>query len=202
MIFTPSDIDAYAEMTGDRNPIHLDDAAARASGFSGRVVQGMLALSRMQLARHTEAVFKKPLFPEIDYNHYEHDEPGRNSLGTSEAPSMMEVKTDFDVEFKDDMTGGSFDTWGFYGWNASGWLPYQGWKDGVLGCCSYLAGERFRGIIAGITLDFRGDSWGDNLIYAARLEHVAGSYARRIHAKFMHADRTCAIAMITTVSHV
>lgn len=201
MIFTHVDIDAYSALTGDRNPIHLDDAAAQSVGFSGRIVQGMLALSRMQLARHIEAIFRKPLFPGISYNHYEHDEPGRNSIGTDEVISMMVVTTNWNVEFKDDMTGGLFDAWGVYGWQSSGWLPYQGWKDGVLGCCSYLAGQKFRGIIASITLDFHEYGYGDNLIYAARCENVGSSFGQRIRAKFMHGDKTCALATITTVSH-
>lgn len=34
-------IDRFAESVGDDNPIHMDDAAARALGFSGRVAHGM-----------------------------------------------------------------------------------------------------------------------------------------------------------------
>ncbi|XP_051205840.1 3-hydroxyacyl-[acyl-carrier-protein] dehydratase, mitochondrial isoform X3 [Lolium perenne] len=45
--FTEGDVAAYAAVSGDRNPVHLDDAVARgAGGFSrGRVVHGMLASS-------------------------------------------------------------------------------------------------------------------------------------------------------------
>ena len=35
----------FAEATGDRNPIHLDDAAARAAGFDGRIAHGMYSAS-------------------------------------------------------------------------------------------------------------------------------------------------------------
>ena len=34
------DIDTFAEMTGDRNPLHFDQAAARDSVFGGLIVQG------------------------------------------------------------------------------------------------------------------------------------------------------------------
>lgn len=34
------DIDLYTEITGDRNPLHYDEAAARASLFGGLIVQG------------------------------------------------------------------------------------------------------------------------------------------------------------------
>uniref|UniRef100_A0ACD5UYI7 Uncharacterized protein n=1 Tax=Avena sativa TaxID=4498 RepID=A0ACD5UYI7_AVESA len=45
--FTEDDVAAYAAVSGDRNPVHLDDAVARgAGGFArGRVVHGMLAAS-------------------------------------------------------------------------------------------------------------------------------------------------------------
>jgi acyl dehydratase len=35
----------YAAVSGDDNPIHLDDAAARAAGLAGRVVHGMAVLA-------------------------------------------------------------------------------------------------------------------------------------------------------------
>ncbi len=38
-------IDAFAEMTGDRFEIHMEDAAARKHGFPGRVAHGLLVLS-------------------------------------------------------------------------------------------------------------------------------------------------------------
>ncbi|ONM18887.1 Thioesterase superfamily protein [Zea mays] len=45
--FTEDDVAAYAAVSGDRNPVHLDDAVARElSGFQrGRVVHGMLVAS-------------------------------------------------------------------------------------------------------------------------------------------------------------
>lgn len=36
------DIDRFATASGDRNPVHLDDEAARAAGFEGRLAHGML----------------------------------------------------------------------------------------------------------------------------------------------------------------
>ncbi|VAH21461.1 unnamed protein product [Triticum turgidum subsp. durum] len=45
--FTEDDVAAYAGVSGDRNPVHLDDVFARgAGGFQrGRVVHGMLVAS-------------------------------------------------------------------------------------------------------------------------------------------------------------
>ena len=56
---TAADIDAFADLTGDRFEIHMDDAAARAMGFSGRVAHGLLVLSLVDgLKNGAEAQFR------------------------------------------------------------------------------------------------------------------------------------------------
>ena len=40
---TGEDIVRFAEVTGDMNPVHLDDAAAKASPFGERIAHGMLS---------------------------------------------------------------------------------------------------------------------------------------------------------------
>lgn len=42
---TPERVRAFAEASGDANPIHLDAAAARAAGFDGPIAHGVLGLS-------------------------------------------------------------------------------------------------------------------------------------------------------------
>ena len=42
---TQDDIDVYAELTGDDNPIHVDAEKAAASPYGGRIAHGMLTLS-------------------------------------------------------------------------------------------------------------------------------------------------------------
>jgi len=42
---TAADIVAFAEISGDTNPLHLDEAFAAASRFRGRIAHGMLAAS-------------------------------------------------------------------------------------------------------------------------------------------------------------
>ncbi|MDT8913896.1 MaoC/PaaZ C-terminal domain-containing protein [Amycolatopsis sp. PS_44_ISF1] len=66
----------YAEASGDQNPVHLDEEAARAAGFPGRVVHGMCVLATgatavaAELGGHREpglgylrARFARPVLP-------------------------------------------------------------------------------------------------------------------------------------------
>ena len=40
-----SDIQAFADVTGDHNPVHLDESFAKATRFGGRIAHGMLTAS-------------------------------------------------------------------------------------------------------------------------------------------------------------
>ena len=62
---------AYAEASGDHNPIHLDKSAAQAVGLDGPIVHGMLAMGQFEAAlrswrpdlriRSLQTRFMKPL---------------------------------------------------------------------------------------------------------------------------------------------
>lgn len=40
---TDADVRSFADITGDHNPVHLDDAIASRSRFGGRIAHGMLS---------------------------------------------------------------------------------------------------------------------------------------------------------------
>lgn len=42
---TDADIEAFADISGDTNPLHLDDAFAQQTVFKGRIAHGMLSAS-------------------------------------------------------------------------------------------------------------------------------------------------------------
>jgi acyl dehydratase len=49
-LVTREDVVAYAEASGDRNPLHLDDAFARSVGFPGIIAHGMFTMGHMATA--------------------------------------------------------------------------------------------------------------------------------------------------------
>ena len=72
---TDADIHAFADVTGDHNPIHLDDEYAATTRFGGRIAHGMLSASLISGVLASELPgagsvylsqtlkFVKPVFP-------------------------------------------------------------------------------------------------------------------------------------------
>lgn len=46
-VVSDSDMETFASLSGDRNPLHCDDTFARSKGFAGRVVYGALLVARI-----------------------------------------------------------------------------------------------------------------------------------------------------------
>jgi acyl dehydratase len=44
-VLSPGDLDRFSELTGDLNPLHLDDGYAAAIGYRGRIAHGALGFS-------------------------------------------------------------------------------------------------------------------------------------------------------------
>lgn len=49
-VVTRADVRTYAEASGDRNPLHLDDEVARAAGFDRAIAHGMLTMGHLASA--------------------------------------------------------------------------------------------------------------------------------------------------------
>ena len=72
---TQDDVDAFAALTGDRHPQHVDAEWAAASPFGGRIAHGLLVVSMaaglvpfdpdrvMALRRVGDVIFKRPVRP-------------------------------------------------------------------------------------------------------------------------------------------
>ncbi len=45
---TLGDIDRFAELTGERHPVHMDDDFAQAAGFPGRIAHGLFSLALIE----------------------------------------------------------------------------------------------------------------------------------------------------------
>ena len=45
MTVTDDDIEAFARLSGDRNPVHFDDAFAKSLGFDGHIAHGAVTAS-------------------------------------------------------------------------------------------------------------------------------------------------------------
>ena len=73
--FTQEDVDVFAELSLDKNPLHVDEEAAAQSIFGKRVVHGILQVGLISAVlgnslpgkgavyREQKIVFKKPAFP-------------------------------------------------------------------------------------------------------------------------------------------
>ena len=46
-VVTREDVRAYAEASGDRNPLHLNDGVARSAGFPGVIAHGMFTMAHL-----------------------------------------------------------------------------------------------------------------------------------------------------------
>ncbi|GAB3260693.1 MaoC family dehydratase [Larkinella harenae] len=77
--FSQSDVEAFARVTGDNNPLHLDPAFASQTPFKRPIIHGMLGASVFTKVLGTEfpgfgsvylkqtLEFLRPMFVELDY---------------------------------------------------------------------------------------------------------------------------------------
>lgn len=77
--FSAEQIRRFAEVSGDANPLHVDEAAARAAGFPGRIAHGVLAAAELSrvlgtdapgpgtVISHLDLAFLRPLVADVGY---------------------------------------------------------------------------------------------------------------------------------------
>jgi acyl dehydratase len=76
---TQKQVEAFAEVSGDHNPIHLDEEFAAGTRFGKRIIHGMFGASIISFVMGMKfpgpgsvylkqsLEFKRPMFPEVEY---------------------------------------------------------------------------------------------------------------------------------------
>lgn len=67
-LVTIADIDAWAELTGERHPVHMDETFAREAGFSGRVAHGLFSLALIEGLKAQIGCFERSVIASLGWN--------------------------------------------------------------------------------------------------------------------------------------
>jgi acyl dehydratase len=90
-IIEPADIERFTAMTGDRNPLHYDVAAAEASRFGGIIVQGGVTSGLFNAVVAEELPGPGSVFLHVDWSFRAPARPGDELTAEVE---VLEVRTD------------------------------------------------------------------------------------------------------------
>jgi acyl dehydratase len=88
---TAEDIERFTALSGDRNPLHYDEAAARASRFGGIVVQGGVTSAILNAVVAEDLPGPGTVFLHVDWRFTAPVRPGDTITAAVEA---VEVRTD------------------------------------------------------------------------------------------------------------
>ena len=89
---TAGDIELFTAISGDRNPIHYDDAVARATRFGGIVVQGGVTSAILNAVVAEELPGPGTVFLHVDWNFRAPVRPGDTITGEGTVTSVREDK--------------------------------------------------------------------------------------------------------------
>jgi acyl dehydratase len=88
----PGDIERFTEMSGDRNPIHYDEALARATRFGGIVVQGGVTSAILNAVVAEDLPGPGSVFLNVNWNFRAPVKPGDEITGEVEVVKVREDK--------------------------------------------------------------------------------------------------------------
>ena len=86
------DIELFTELTGDRNPLHYDEAAATASRFGGLIVQGGVTSGLLNALVAEDLPGPGSVFLHVDWNFRAPVRPGDEITAEAEVLSVKEGK--------------------------------------------------------------------------------------------------------------
>ena len=88
---TRADIELFTALTGDRNPLHYDEAAATASRFGGIIVQGGVTTGLLNALVAEDLPGPGSLFLQVDWRFLAPVRPGDEITAEGE---VLEARTD------------------------------------------------------------------------------------------------------------
>jgi acyl dehydratase len=89
---TSRDIELFTELTGDRNPLHYDDAAASASRFGGIIVQGGVTSGLLNAVVAEDLPGPGSVFLHVDWRFLKPVRPGDTITAEVEVLSTRDDK--------------------------------------------------------------------------------------------------------------
>jgi acyl dehydratase len=89
---TARDIELFTELTGDRNPLHYDEAAASASRFGGVIVQGGVTSGLLNAVVAEDLPGPGSVFLHVDWRFLQPVRPGDTITAEVELLSKREDK--------------------------------------------------------------------------------------------------------------
>jgi len=92
------DIELFTEISGDRNPLHYDEAAARASRFGGIVVQGGVTSAILNAVVAEDLPGPGTVFLQVNWSFKKPVRPGDSITGEVRVTSVREDKPITELE--------------------------------------------------------------------------------------------------------
>jgi acyl dehydratase len=89
---TPQDIELFTQLTGDRNPLHYDEAAAARSRFGGIIVQGGVTSGLLNALVAEDLPGPGSVFLHVDWSFRSPVRPGDEITAEAEILSVRDDK--------------------------------------------------------------------------------------------------------------